>query len=336
MSEQTVDKQTPPPGGSASTPAAGTPSQGTPTAEQVQAYLDTNPDAMKNLRLTAKFDGEERPVALDELRSGYQIRSVAQQRLEAAALKEKELATREAELAAKGDPRKQFEGWISSLAKPPAPDSPLDGMDTPDAIFTEAPRLVAVTRTLYGENQRLSADLQATQQAQAELKKTVAEMQQSQASASQWMHTKEEFDTLRAQVPEFTARVVVKPGGVFDLDLGENRTVMTEVMYLKQTGELPDARFGGRVPKTLSYAELTKGLEAAEAAKYEARKVQAERKHQESVRASASTISQSTSGIEIPSDLIDLPGDSKAEILRKAEARGNLIREQARAMGHIK
>lgn len=310
--------------------------QGEPTVEQVQAYLDTHPDAAKQLQLTAKVDGEEQSVALAALQTSYQLESAARQRLGAAALKEKELATREAALAEKGDPTNIMEAVLQRFAKPqPAPD-PLVGLDSPGMLIDDGPRLVNVTRGLLTENQRLAAENKAIAERQTLSDKRLEAMEKAQTNVFQWTRMKEDFDGVHRQNPDFTARVTVKPDGTFDLDLGSNPVVTAEVLRLKQSGEIPDPRFNNQVPKTLSYAELTKGIEAAEAAKYEARKVAAERKHQETLRTSVSGVSSATSAIEIPSDLIDLPGDSKAEIWRKAEARGNLIREQARAEGLLK
>lgn len=331
MAEQTVDKPTPPPGGPASTPAAGT----APTGElaTMQAYLDAHPEAATQLQLKAKVNGEERPVALAALQTSYQLESAARQKLEAAALKEKELAAREAALAEKGDPNKALERALRGVITPPTPPGPLDGLDSPESFYAEGARVVPVVRNLMNENQRLAVDAKAKEQRLAELEQRQKTLETQQANVWQWTRLKEEFDDVRRQTPDFTARVVVKTDGTFALDEGSNPAVMREVLYLKRYGEIPDPRFNNQVPKTLSYAELTAGIEKAEQAKYDARKVAAERKHQESLRASVTSVSPATGAIEIPSDLIDLPGDSKEEIRRKAEARGELIRERARAAG---
>lgn len=336
MSEQTADKQTPPPGGFASAqPAAGTaPAEGVMTTEQLQAYLDKNPDAAKGLHLKAKVDGEEMPVRLADLQTSYQLESTARRRLETAALKEKALDAREAELADKGDPRKAFEDVLQSFARPQTTPDPFSGLDSQEALFTEGQKLVGITRGLYSENQRLTAENKAIADRQTALEKRTQEMEQAQTSVFQWTRTKEDFDGVRQQSSEFTARVTVKPDGTFGLDLGDNPVVTAEVLRLKQS-DMPDSRFGGAVPKTLSYAELAKGVQAAEDARYEGRKVAAEKKHQETLRASAGMATPATGAIEIPSNLIDLPTDSKEEIMRKAVARGDLIREKARALGAI-
>jgi len=274
MDEQT-DKQNanPETGAEASDAAAGTaPVQGaTPTDEQIQSYLASKPDALKNLKTKVKVDGREMDVPLSEVVSGYQLRSASQRRFEEAAAKEKELTAREAKLAEQGDPINQLLERLRPT--PQQPDTPLEGLDLANDPFAAMPRLAEVTRGLYKANQAQEAKLKEYEKELPKVKELANSAREAQRNYEIRMRVESDFEKARLHNPDFTGRLVVDPkDGKFLYDMGSNPYVTREAITLANS-ETPDERLGGKAGITMTLPEIADALSADLDKRAEAKKV---------------------------------------------------------------
>lgn len=263
---QTIDKQTLPPGGSASASAAGAAqAQGTPTAEQITAAFREHPELLQQVKRPLKLNGREVEASLSDVETHAQKVMAANQTWEEAKQMREEAVRLKAEATGKGDPiellRQAFEPLLKP--KPAAPVNPLDALRADPTQFVDP---AAVATAAWESDRRVGETVEQlrarVEQQKLDNDKAIADLRKEQSDREAWQELDKEFAVARAANPLFTAQVIRNTKGEPDIDWGAEPELSRETFRLVKASDVPDARLGGRVAKALGFAETAKLLDA--------------------------------------------------------------------------